>query len=650
MDKNTIIGILVIAAILIGFSYFNRPSEEYLKKKHTEDSILAVQQKSKDSIAKLKTIAVDTSKTKQNKDTTATVNNTVKNDSISNSELTNNFGLFSGSAKGINSLYTVENDLLKFVFHSKGGRIASVELKNYKTFEGKPLLLFASDSSRFSLSFFLNNRTINTEDLYFEPYLNGQKLTNNSNTKVMGNDSLAFAMRVYADTSINKEKLGKYIEFAYNIKGNEYMIGLKFNFVGIKDIVDANSSSFELNWGANILRQEKNLDNERANSTIYYKYFQDDVDYISETKDKEDNLKTRVQWIAFKQQFFTSVLIADSYFNAADIKTLTNKTSQKQVKSMSTKISMTANSVGSNYSIPMRYYFGPTHYKTLRQYGLSMERQIPLGWSFFLMAWINRFAVIPVFNFLGSFALNYGIIILILTILLKIILFPIAYKTYVSSAKMRILKPEIDEIGKKFPNKDEAVKKQQATMALYKKAGVNPLAGCIPMLLQMPILFALFRFFPASIELRQQPFLWATDLSSYDSIYNLGFNIPFYGDHISLFTLLMTITTIIYTKVNNQMMGSTQQMPGMKAMMYIMPIMFLGIFNNYSSGLSYYYFLANIFTFLQIFLIRRFLNEDKLHQKIEEAKKKPTSAKKSSFQQRLEEMAKQRGSYKPKKK
>jgi len=650
MDKNTIIGILVIAAILIGFSYFNRPSEEYLKKKHTEDSILAVQQKSKDSIAKLKTIAVDTSKTKQNKDTTATVNNTVKNDSIINSELSNNFGLFSGSAKGINSLYTVENDLLKFVFNSKGGRIVSVELKNYKTFEGKPLLLFASDSSRFSLSFFLNNRTINTEDLYFEPYLNGQKLTNNANTKVMGNDSLAFAMRVYADTSINKEKLGKYIEFAYNIKGNEYMIGLKFNFVGIKDIVDANSSSFELNWGANILRQEKNLDNERANSTIYYKYFQDDVDYISETKDKEDNLKSRVQWISFKQQFFTSVLIADSYFNAADIKTLTNKASQTHIKSMFTKISMSANQVGANYSIPMHFYFGPTHYKTLRQYGLSMERQIPLGWSFFLMAWINRYAVIPVFNFLGSFALNYGIIILILTILLKIILFPIAYKTYVSSAKMRILKPEIDEIGKKFPNKDEAIKKQQATMALYKKAGVNPLAGCIPMLLQMPILFALFRFFPASIELRQQSFLWATDLSSYDSIYTFGFNIPFYGDHISLFTLLMTVTTIIYTKVNNQMMGSTQQMPGMKAMMYIMPIMFLGIFNNYSSGLSYYYFLANIFTFLQIFLIRRFLNEDKLRQKIEEAKKKPASAKKSSFQQRLEEMAKQRGSYKPKKK
>ncbi len=649
MDRNTIIGILVIAAILIGFSYFNRPSEESLRKKHTEDSIIVAQQKHKDSIAKLKTKTTDTTTTKQTKDTVITVNNNIKNDTAISKDIANIYGVFAGSAKGKNTTYTIENELIKFDFQTKGGRISSVELKKYKTFEGKPLILFTGDSSRFSLNFFLNNRVINTEDLYFEPYLNGQKVTNITNTKVMGNDSLVFAMRVYADTSISKEKLGKYLEFAYNIKGNDYMIGMKFNFVGIKDIVDANSSSFELNWNANMPRQEKNLKNERDNSTIYYKFYQDEVDNISETKDKEDNLKSRVHWVAFKQQFFTSVLISNNYFNAADIKTLTDKSSTKRVKQVSTKISMPAIQEGSNYTIPMRFYFGPTHYKTLRQYGLDMERQIPLGWSFFLMQWINRFTVIPVFNFLGSFALNYGIIILILTILLKIVLFPIAYKTYVSSAKMRILKPEIDEINKKFPAKEEAIKKQQATMALYKKAGVNPLSGCIPLLLQMPILFALFRFFPSSIELRQQPFLWAEDLSSYDSIWNLGFEIPFYGDHVSLFTLLMTITTIIYTKVNNQMMGSTQQMPGMKAMMYIMPIMFLGIFNNFSSGLSYYYFLDNIFTFLQIFLIRRFINEDKLHQKIEEAKKRPASATKSRFQQRLEEMAKQRG-VKPKKK
>jgi YidC/Oxa1 family membrane protein insertase len=259
------------------------------------------------------------------------------------------------------------------------------------------------------------------------------------------------------------------------------------------------------------------------------------------------------------------------------------------------------------------------------------------------MQWINRFAVIPVFNWLESTNMNYGIIILILTILLKIVLFPIAWKTYISSAKMRILKPEIEEIGLKFPKKDDAMKKQQATMALYKKAGVNPMAGCVPMLLQFPILIALFRFFPAAFELRQQPFLWATDLSSYDSIYSWTAQIPllsqFYGNHISLFTLLMTISTIMYTKMNNDMMGSTQQMPGMKTMMYLMPIMFLGFFNNFSAGLSYYYMLANLFTFAQMFVIRRFVNEDKLHKRIQENKTKPV--KKSSFQKRLEDITKQ---------
>jgi YidC/Oxa1 family membrane protein insertase len=287
-------------------------------------------------------------------------------------------------------------------------------------------------------------------------------------------------------------------------------------------------------------------------------------------------------------------------------------------------------------------YFGPNKYNILRKYKLDLERQIPLGWSFFLMQWINRYAVLPVFNFLGSFGWNYGIVILVLTILLKIVLFPIAYKTYLSSAKMRLLKPEVDEIGLKFPKKEDAMKKQQATMAMYKKAGVNPMSGCIPVLLQMPILIAMFRFFPASIELRQQAFLWANDLSSYDSIWNLPFNIPFYGDHVSLFTLLMTISTIIYTYLNNEMMGTgTQQMPGMKTMMYIMPVMFLGIFNNYSSGLSYYYLLVNIITFVQMYIFRYVVNEDKLHKQIQENKLKPVKV--SGFQKRLEDMAKKKG-------
>jgi YidC/Oxa1 family membrane protein insertase len=297
-----------------------------------------------------------------------------------------------------------------------------------------------------------------------------------------------------------------------------------------------------------------------------------------------------------------------------------------------------------NKEIAMSMYFGPNKYYGLKQYHHDLEKQIPLGWGFFLMAWINIYAVIPVFTFFGNFGWNYGIIILILTILLKILLFPIAYKTYTSSAKMKVLKPEIDELNKKFPKKEDAMKKQSATMELYKKAGVNPMAGCIPLLLQMPILIAMFRFFPSSIELRQQAFLWAKDLSSYDSIWTFpgGFTIPYYGDHVSLFALLMTISSVLYTKVNEQAMGSQQaQMPGMKTMMYLMPVMFLFWFNDYSSGLSYYYLLANLLTFAQIYIIKATLDEKKLHAQIEANKKKVV--KKSGFQKRLEDMAKKRG-------
>jgi YidC/Oxa1 family membrane protein insertase len=283
-------------------------------------------------------------------------------------------------------------------------------------------------------------------------------------------------------------------------------------------------------------------------------------------------------------------------------------------------------------------YFGPNHYKTLKKYDIGLERQINLGWKIF--GWLNRFLVIPIFNFLNGFNLNYGIIILILTIILKLLLLPIAYRTVLSSAKMRVLKPEIDELNAKYKDEDP-MKKQQATMALYKKAGVNPMAGCIPVLLQMPILIALFNFFPASIELRQQPFLWATDLSTYDSVYNFGFSVPWYGDHVSLFALLMTGSTLLYTWSNSQLMGTQNQMPGMKWMMYLMPIVFLGFLNNYSAGLSWYYFLANMITFGQTWIMQKFvIDHDKLHAQIQENKKKPVTV--SKFQQRLEQMTKER--------
>jgi YidC/Oxa1 family membrane protein insertase len=551
--------------------------------------------------------------------------------------------VFAGSSVGSDEIYQIENDLMIVGISAKGGKIISVELKDYHTYDSLPLILFDPDKTNFGLTFFVNGRPINTNELYFQ-------LVENKSLVVSGKESQPFAMRLYSDQSDTAFNPNSYVEFLYTIKGNEYMLDFDINFVGMNKNMEQSDNFIGLNWNTELLQTEKSTDQFNG-TTVYYKYYQDEVDFLSETKDDNENLITRVKWIGFKQRFFTSTLIANDYFLNAQIKafTLAEPKDKKYLRSLDAAINLPF-ILSENTTIPMSFYFGPNKYKTLRQYKLDLERQIPLGWGFpYLLAWINRFAVLPVFNFLEGFGWNYGIIILILTILLKIVLFPIAYKSYVSSAKMRLLKPDIDELGQKFPKKEDAMKKQQATMDLYRRAGVNPMAGCIPMLLQFPILIALFRFFPAAIELRQEAFLWADDLSSYDSILDLPFDIWLYGSHVSLFTLLMTISTIIYTKVNQDLMGSSQQMmPGMKTMMYIMPVMFLGIFNNYASGLSYYYFLANVITFAQIWVIKQFINEDKIRKQIEENKKRPAK-KKSGWQKRLEEAAKARG-YKPPKK
>ena len=631
MSKNNIIGLVIIVGLLIGYSLWMTPSkEEMAASKRKSDSISQIQRN--DSLETAMTAMLR----KAAADSAAKTNPGVT--TVSGSDTTARG--FASVTKIEEKFYTIESDLLKLKISSKGGRVWSVQLKNYKTYDSLPLILYKGDSTVFGFEFNTEDlRVMNTADLMFVPVgLNGK-----DSIRVSGKDSLQFAVRVYpgnTDTANSKS----YIEYVYTLKGNDYMVGYKVNFVGMRGYIAQNTRDMSLLWNTTLLQQEKSLKTEESQSTIHYMDMAGEVNYLSETKNEKERIPTPVKWVSFKQQFFSATLIAGEKFESADIETIGHpiENTDRLVKTMHSALILPF-SFESDQTYSMNWYFGPNKYKVLRKYDLNLERQIPLGWSFFLMQWINRFAVIPVFNWLESFDLNYGIIILLLTILLKIVLFPIAYKTYVSSAKMRLLKPEIEEIGLKFPKKDEAMKKQQATMALYKKAGVNPMAGCVPMLLQFPILIALFRFFPASFELRQQSFLWATDLSSYDSIYSWTTQIPllsqFYGNHISLFTLLMTISTIMYTKMNNDMMGSTQQMPGMKTMMYLMPIMFLGFFNNYSAGLSYYYMLANLFTFAQMFLIRRFVNEDKLHKRIQENKSKPV--KKSSFQKRLEDMTKQ---------
>jgi YidC/Oxa1 family membrane protein insertase len=564
-------------------------------------------------------------------------------DSAKSAELVNKYDVFASAALDSNKFFTIENDLLKATISSKGGRICSVQLKKYRTYDSLPLYLFDKDSSSFGIHFDTeHNRTINTGELYFKP------------VEQTGNGK-SLAMRLYANAD-STGKSNHYLEYQYSVDTSSYMLACKINMVGMDNIVASNMDALDLTWAMKTPSQERDLKTQRNASTVYFKYAEEDADYINETKDETKPLAAKTKWVAFKQQFFTSVIIADEVFDkaGAEVTSHNEKTSDKYVKSFSTTLTIP-------YShkpvepFNMHFYFGPNHFQTLKKYDLNLEKQIPLGWGIF--GWVNKFLVIPVFNFLASFNLNYAIIILCLTLVFKTLLFPVAYKTYVSSAKMRILKPELDELNKKFGTED-AMKKQQATMALYKKAGVSPLAGCIPALLQMPILMALFRFFPSSIELRQHGFWWAKDLSTFDSVWNFG-HLPvidfIYGDHVSVWALLCTITTLIYTHLNSQMMGSTQnaQMPGMKYMIYIMPIMFLPFLNKFSAGLSFYYTLANVISFAQMFVIRRFVDEKKLHAQMEEHKRKPAKAP-SGFQQklqkRLEEAQKQQrgGGGKPK--
>lgn len=635
MDRNTIIGLFLIFGILIGYTIFTAPSKEDLAaNKRKADSIYQIEKNKLDSsvIAQQVKIVKD-SLVAANQDSIPSVKN--------EAEKFDQLGLFAGSSDGTESFVVIENDVYYLTISNKGGKIKQVQLKDYLSWEKKPLIIYDPDSLQFGFSFFSNNRLINTNKLFFSFYADG--VQNPDTIKITESKTCTLALRLYAGISDSLKVSDSYFEYIYYVRGDNYMIDYTVNFRNLEKVFDPGVSILNLQWKSDVYRHEKSLENERNETTIYYKYFQDDVDYLSERKNMTEALKSKVKWIAFKSQFFTSSLISKTAFINADITTLTNetRTSEHYNRTLSANIAVPY-TPSENSSFAMQMYFGPNKFNILKKYNLDLQRQVPLGWSFFLMAWINIYAVIPVFDFLGSFGWNYGIIILILTILLKIVLFPIAYKTYKSSAKMRVLKPDVDEINQKFPKSEDAMKKQQAVMALYKKAGVNPMAGCVPMLLQFPILIAMFRFFPSSIELRQEAFLWADDLSSYDSILNLPFNIPFYGDHVSLFTLLMTISTIIYTKLNNDMMGSSATtMPGMKTMMYIMPVMFLGIFNNYSSGLSYYYLLANLITFAQMYLMRFSVDEQKIHAQIEANKKKPVT--KSGFQKRLEEMAKNRG-------
>ena len=531
--------------------------------------------------------------------------------------------------------YTLENNKIKLHINTKGGCIDYVDLKGYRTHDSLPLILWKDHKSSMGLNFYARNKQINTADLIFVPNTNQKELNAEGTEQVL-------TMRAYVDEN-------KYLEFEYKLAPDSYTVDFNINTYNLNDVIASNTNFLTLYWGVDMPQLEKSRDFESRYTGVYYNFSNNDVEHLSLTGDEKVDLPTSVKWIAYKQQFFSSILIANESFPNVLVST-TNNTTPGFLKTADAEISLPYSGKAIE-KYDMRFFFGPNSYPVLREYGKDIElpQLINLGWKW--IAWFNRYVVIPIFNFLeANVTLNYGLIIFLLTLIIKLVLFPLTYKSYMSQAKMRVLKPQIDEINKKIPA-DKAMERQQAVMKLYKKAGVNPMGGCLPMLLQMPILIALFYFFPGAIELRQKSFLWATDLASYDSIATLPFTIPFYGNHVSLFCLLMTITNILYMWYNSKNQPQNDQMKGMQVMMYIMPIMFLFIFNSYSSGLSYYYFIATLITIVQTWAIRKFVNDEKLLKQIELAKTKPV--KKSKFQQKLEEMQRmqeQRMKQMPKKK
>ncbi|RXQ93992.1 membrane protein insertase YidC [Ancylomarina salipaludis] len=610
MDKNSIWGLVIIGAILIGYTYLTKPTAEQIKAKQTRDSIAKVEQVHEQQLENERLGALKAIEAEKQKDPV---------------HLQETFGVFSSAAAQKEEFITLENKLVKIKVSNKGGRIYSVQLKDYQTHDSLPLILWEGDKNRFGMTFYAQNKAIDTQDLFFTNEEGLENINASSQKKTL-------SMKLSAGD-------GQYLEYVYTLEPDSYMLDFDIKAIGLNNIISRNQNSLTFNWQADLYSKEKGQDFENQYTALYYKFYEDDVENLGAGGDKEEDLTTQVKWIAFKQQFFSSALIAKNTFKGIKLKSVSMDEHSPILKNFSAEISLPySGDVKESY--PMQFYFGPNHYLTLRKYGkdIQLEKVIDLGWGIF--GWVNKYAVIPLFNFLERFMGNYGIIILILTILIKLVLSPLTYKSYLSSAKMRVLKPQIDEINERIP-KDKAMERQQATMALYKKVGVNPMGGCLPMLVQFPILIALFRFFPASIELRQKSFLWASDLSSYDSIAQLPWHIPMYGDHISLFCLLMAATNLVYTKMNGQMQTSTQ-MPGMQAMMYLMPVMFLVWFNNYAAGLSYYYFIATLFTIVQTWAIRKWMVDDeKVLAMLEASKKKPV--KKSKFQQRLEEAAKKKG-------
>ncbi|MBO6250843.1 MAG: membrane protein insertase YidC [Muribaculaceae bacterium] len=680
MDKNSITGMLLMCAVIFGFMWLNKPSEAQLaEQRRIQDSIAQVEAQAQKldatqgdvdtltttEVAQLREIMAampaESQKIENNEvklaltdgqltgtivagDTTVNIDEATANTSANPKahnlavaavkralEVYAKNGSFAGALSGTEQIIKLENDSLAIELSTKGGIISRASLKGYKAFNAPQVEVFTPGENMYGFTLSNNSQRFDTRNFFFTP------------------------RQINDSTVLMQIDLGNGASWGlqYTLVPGSYMVRMQMVQQGMTQVIPLNINTVDFDWTQKMSRHEEGKMFEERNSAIYYKYSgaSGDVEYTKENGDDDKEIKDKLKWISTKNQFFSAVLIADSVMSGAQ---LTSREIQKETPDYEKYLKQltihTTMPYASDKAQPASFYFylGPNRYKVLSSYDkyspaedLKLTRLIPLGWKLF--RWINTGVIIPVFNWLGTFLSNYGIIILILTIIIKLVLSPLTYKTYISQAKMRFLKPDIEAINAKYPNQEDAIKRQQKTMELYSQAGASPFGGCLPMLLQMPILIAMFTFFPSCIELRGQSFLWAQDLSAPDKIVSWTGQIPFitnyFGNHISLFCLLMTATNIIYTWLTMQSQQSSQQMPGMKWMMYLMPLMFLVFFNNYASGLSYYYFISLLITIAQTYSSRLLVSEEKVRATIAANRAKPK--KKSGFMARLEEAQRQ---------
>ena len=638
MDKKSIIGIAVVAVLFLGFAYFNsQQQKEYLEQKAAYEAYV-------DSVAAAARAAAPVADSlASGNGVQAEVAAAEAAAAVRERQVETLGESLTAAREAEAEEFIVENDVMAVLFSTRGGQIKGVTLKDYTQYgprgkRDRKIEMMDPATARFGLSFYLKNGLKNVPVNTLDYVFTAQPVVGEAD----GAKSVVMRLPVAE---------GAYVEYRYLIYDTEaperdYLVDFDVRLVNMAPEM-ANQTQIQIDWANTTFQNEKGFQNENMYTTLSYR-FPDETSIeelgMSEGA-KSKNISTQVNWVAFKQQFFSSVFIAPDNVSYANLAFDTAAPESSLLKTFTAQMGVPYTPQTEGYDFA--FYFGPNKYSILKKIGepggadIYLERLVPLGWGIF--GWVNRWCVIPVFDFLRNYIGSFGIIIFILVLLVKLVISPLTYKSYVSMAKMRLVKPQIDELAKKYPKPEDAMKKQQATMELYKKAGINPMGGCIPMLIQMPILIAMFRFFPASIELREQPFLWADDLSSYDSIVNLPFSIPFYGDHVSLFALLMAVSLFGYSWFNYQQTASSQpQMAGMKFMMvYMMPIMMLLWFNSYSSGLCYYYLLSNLFTIGQTLVIRRIVDDEKIHAVMQANAARKSKGKKSKFQQRYEELMRQ---------